>query len=422
MQTNLHSKIQKSGNAPIVESILRKCVHCGFCNATCPTYQLLGDELDGPRGRIYQMKQYFEGEPANDQMLKHLDRCLTCRSCETTCPSGVNYSRLLEIGRQAIEEELPRPLLARLFRTAIVRFICSGWFFSLSVGLGQAIKWMLPGKIALSVPDRQEPISRRRSSHQRKVLMLSGCVQSTLTPNTNNAAANVLNKLGIQVVELNSNQCCGAAAMHTSSAAYGSEQAKKLIDAWWPHVESGVEAIVVSATGCGVTIKDYPALFEADSDYADKAKIISNLYCDLSELITDEIHRLEPLPAQDLRVAVHIPCTMQHGLGLNHQVKNALNHVGYELCQVEDAHLCCGSAGTYSILQSELSARLRVNKQKSLAVDKPDIIATANIGCQLQISRGISTPVVHWIELMDRIPNLPGAVVADARQHQAQQT
>jgi glycolate oxidase iron-sulfur subunit len=376
MQTNLAPKIQQGGHAETVEAILRKCVHCGFCNATCPTYQLLGDEPDGPRGRIYQMKQYFEGEPANGEMLKHLDRCLTCRACETTCPSGVNYSHLLEIGKEAIEQELPRPSWDRLRRWGIVRFINSGWLFALSIRIGQTLAPLLPGKLRQAVPPRQQPIARSDAHHERKVLMLAGCVQPALTPNTNNCALNLLDRLGIEVIELPQTLCCGAAAMHTSDAGFGLRQVKQLIDAWWPHIEAGAEAIVVTATGCGVSVSD------------------------LIEIVEDELETLDIQPKPATRVAVHTPCTMQHGLGLNNRVERLLERLGYEICRVEEAHLCCGSAGTYSMLQPTLSVQLRENKQKALSVDAPDLIATANIGCQLHLAQGGNTAVVHWIELL----------------------
>jgi glycolate oxidase iron-sulfur subunit len=227
MQTTLAPKIRRSRHAGEIESILRKCVHCGFCNATCPTYQLRGDELDGPRGRIYQMKQYFEGEAANAEMLRHLDRCLTCRSCETTCPSGVQYSQLLEIGREMIEVDLPRPRLDRLRRRAIVRFINSGWLFAATVRLGQAFAGLLPAAMRRSVPSRQPALPRSAGCHERKVLMLAGCVQPVLTPNTNTLAINLLDRLGIEVIELPQNLCCGAAAMHTSEPAYALRQVKQ---------------------------------------------------------------------------------------------------------------------------------------------------------------------------------------------------
>ncbi len=400
MQTKLDSRIQQKPYASTVESILRKCVHCGFCNATCPTYQLRGDELDGPRGRIYQMKQFFEGAPANQEMLKHLDRCLTCRSCETTCPSGVDYSHLLEIGRDAIAQELPRSKTDQRQRWLILRYINSGWFFALTVKLAQAFAWLLPTRLKQTVPARQTRVSRSRGHHQRRVLMLAGCVQSTVTPNTNDCSINLLNKMGIETIELAAGQCCGAAALHTSEPDYGLQQCRRLIDDCWPHIEAGIEAIVITASGCGVTVKDYARLLADDLEYADKAATVSALYCDLLELVDKEREHLPATLPQYQRVAVHTPCSLQHGLGLNNRVEQILESAGYQICRVEEAHLCCGSAGTYSLLQAELSEQLRGNKVRALSVDQPEVIVTANVGCQLQLSQQREIPVKHWIELL----------------------
>jgi len=400
MQTTLAPKIRQSRHAQAIESILRKCVHCGFCNATCPTYQLLGDELDGPRGRIYQMKQYFEGEEANAEMLKHLDRCLTCRSCETTCPSGVQYSHLLEIGKEMIEVDLPRSRFDRLRRAAIVRFINSGWVFATTIRIGQAMAWMMPLALRRPVPARQLALPRSQGQHSRKVLMLAGCVQPALAPNTNTRAINLLDKLGLEVIELQQNLCCGAAAMHTSEPGYALRQVKQLIDQWWPYIETGVEAIVVTATGCGASVKDYACLLGDDPDYAEKAKKVSSLYRDLIEVVEAHSDSIDVPGAAERRVAVHTPCTMQHGLGLNNRVEQLLAKIGYQICRIEDGHLCCGSAGTYSMLQPAISNQLQQNKLRALEVDQPDVIATANIGCQLQLAQGNNTPVVHWVELI----------------------
>ncbi len=400
MQTQLAERFRDTAAGAVVESVLRKCVHCGFCNATCPTYQLLGDELDGPRGRIYQMKQYFEGEAANVEMLKHLDRCLTCRACETTCPSGVKYSHLLEVGRDAIADDLPRPWWDRARRALIVWFINSGWPFRLAVRSGQAFAWILPAKLRRAVPPREHEVARRAATHARKVIFLRGCVQPTLAPNTNHRAADLLDDLGIEALEPAASGCCGAAAMHTSAHALGLRQARRLIDLWWPQIEAGAEAIVVSATGCGTSVKDYGRLLAGDPAYADKAQRVSELYRDLSEVVAAEVAALEPALPEYRRVAVHTPCSMQHGLGINGRVELLLAAAGYEICRVEEAHLCCGSAGTYSMLQPKLSGRLQQNKLRALTVDAPDLIVTANVGCQLQIAQASPVPVRHWVELL----------------------
>jgi glycolate oxidase iron-sulfur subunit len=400
MQTNLAPRFRKLGEAGEIDSILRKCVHCGFCNATCPTYQLLGDELDGPRGRIYQMKQFLEGEAANAEMLRHLDRCLTCRACETTCPSGVKYSHLLEFGKQAIENELPRPAWDRWRRRGIVRFINSGWLFVAALRLGQFFKPLLPGALGRAVPARQRPVVRVRASHERQVLMLSGCVQPALAPNTNRHAVNLLDRLGIGVIEVPGRLCCGAAAMHTSEVEFAMQQTRRLIDAWWPHVEAGVEAIVVTATGCGASVADYGRLLAGDPAYADKAARVSSLYRDLVEVVEAGIESLPPAETTGTRVAVHTPCSMQHGLGLNGRIERLLEQRGFEICAVEDGHLCCGSAGTYSMLQGSLSARLRTNKIRALTADHPEVVVTANIGCQVHLAEEAGVPLRHWVELL----------------------
>ncbi|MCP4187498.1 MAG: glycolate oxidase subunit GlcF [Gammaproteobacteria bacterium] len=400
MQTNLHKRFHDMPSAGVIETILRKCVHCGFCNATCPTYQLRGDELDGPRGRIYQIKQLFEGAEASAELQLHLDRCLTCRSCETTCPSGVRYSRLLELGREAVDSELPRSVVERFKRWAITRLFNSGPIFNLVITCARAIAPLMPASLRASIPEKQSPIDKPDNRHDRKIIMLSGCVQPTLTPNTNAAAIKLLDHFGIQTIEIENRHCCGAVGLHTSQMEQGRAQARKLIDYWWSYIEDGAEAIVTTATGCGVTVKEYVELFEHESAYAERARKISKLACDLSEIIEQELDRKPVQTKPGKRVAVHTPCTMQHGLGLKGKVESILQQTGYQICEVADAHLCCGSAGTYSILQPQLSKQLRANKQVALAIDAPEVIVTSNIGCQLHIADGLNVPVVHWIELL----------------------
>ena len=399
MQTQLDQDFLGTGEGQLANDILRKCVHCGFCNATCPTYQLLGDELDGPRGRIYQVKQYLEGAPANDEILKHLDRCLTCRACETTCPSGVDYSQLLEIARPAIEKDLQRPVLERLKRWTILRLINSGAFFKGIISMAQFVARVLPSGLQQAIPPRQEITRRRQGKHDRKMLLLAGCVQPVFTPNTNQHAVNILDQVGIEVIELEANLCCGSAAMHTSDMERGLQQARGLIDAWWPYVENGIEAIIVSASGCGVTVKEYGRLLVSDEKYAAKARRVSELTRDLVEVIAANADRMPAGQERARRVAVHTPCTMQHGLGITGYIEQILEKAGYELCQTEEKHLCCGSAGSYSLLQGTISRQLRERKLVALSGDKPDVIVTANVGCQAHLSHG-DIPVVHWIELL----------------------
>jgi glycolate oxidase iron-sulfur subunit len=281
-----------------------------------------------------------------------------------------------------------------------VRFINSGWLFAVTIRIGQSLAWMLPSAIRQSIPVRQTLATRNTATHSRKVLMLAGCVQPALAPNTNIMAANLLDRLGLEVIEVPGRLCCGAAAAHTSAPEYALRQARQLIDAWWPHIEAGVEAIVVTATGCGVSVRDYEQLLADDPAYAQKARRVSSLYCDLIELVEAEIGSLEAVKVSARRVAVHTPCTMQHGLGINNRVEQLLASVGHQICQVEDAHLCCGSAGTYSMLQPGLATQLRKNKIYALCKDQPEVIATANIGCQVHLAQGNNIPVVHWIELL----------------------
>ncbi|NNE64462.1 MAG: glycolate oxidase subunit GlcF, partial [Gammaproteobacteria bacterium] len=345
-------------------------------------------------------KQYFEGVAPTAETQLHLDRCLTCRSCETTCPSGVHYSRLLEIGRERIDADLPRPAWQRFKLWAIVRLFNSGWLFKVLLGFGQTVAPILPKTISSAIPAKQVPPELPTTTNARRVLMLSGCVQPTLTPNTNAMASRVLDKLGISTIEIDDRHCCGAVGLHTSQAEQGKQQVRRLIDLWWPHVESGIEAIVISASGCGVTVKEYGELMKNEPDFAQRAAKISELACDISELIGRELDDNPRGETISKRVALHTPCTLQHGLGLMGRVEPILQKVGYQLCRVEEAHICCGSAGTYSILQPGLSKQLQANKQQALTVDKPDVIATANIGCQLHIGNGSQVPVVHWIELV----------------------
>jgi glycolate oxidase iron-sulfur subunit len=299
-----------------------------------------------------------------------------------------------------IEVDLPRSRFDRLRRAVIVRFINSGWVFATTIRIGQSMAWMMPAGIRRSIPARQIALPRSQAQHSRKVLMLAGCVQPALAPNTNTRAANLLDKLGLEVIELQQNLCCGAAAMHTSEPEYALRQVKRLIDQWWPHIESGVEAIVVTATGCGVSVRDYGRLLADDPDYSEKAKKVTSLYRDLIEIVEAHSDEIKVPGASEQRVAVHTPCSMQHGLGLNNRVEGLLSKIGYQICPIEEAHLCCGSAGTYSMLQPVIASQLQQNKLHALTIDQPDVIATANIGCQLHLAQGASTPVVHWIELI----------------------
>ena len=386
------------------DSILRTCVHCGFCLATCPTYQLLGDELDSPRGRIYLMKQMFEGADVTEKTQLHLDRCLTCRACETTCPSGVKYGRLVDIGRGYVESRVQRGFTATLKRKALAAVLPKAAIFKTALKLGQLAKPLLPGLLKKKIPPSQPAQTWPAPRHARKMLVLDGCVQPTLEPNINGATARVLDRLGISLIKSDQAGCCGAVAYHLNRQADGLNYMRRNIDAWWPFVESRVEAIVMTASGCGTTVKEYGHLLENDPIYAKKASRISALTKDISEVITAEAdgfaNLIEAREKQNQKIAFHPPCSLQHAQKLNGIVEPLLLKMGYELTPVPDSHLCCGSAGTYSLLQPELSQRLLKNKIENLNLGKPTLIATANIGCQSHIQTATHLPVKHWIELL----------------------
>jgi len=401
MQTNLTQAFLNTPQGQEAETILRTCVHCGFCTATCPTYQLLGDELDGPRGRIYLMKQLLEGQEVTAKTQGHLDRCLTCRSCETTCPSGVSYGRLVDIGRELVEERVQRPAPARLMRALLRRVLPFPGRFSPLLGLGRTMRPLLPKPLAKKVPPRREPIpAATASSATRTMLVLEGCAQSSATPNTNRAAANLLGRFGIDLISVPEAGCCGAVSQHLGAPEEARGFVRRNIDAWWPHIEQGAEAIVISASGCGVMVKEYGHLLADDPVYKEKAARVGELAKDLSEVVRDlDLTRLKT-SANPKRIAFHSPCTLQHGQKLNGVVEEILTRAGFELLPVADSHLCCGSAGTYSILQPELSRKLLANKLESLQAQQPELIATANIGCQLHLETEAEVPVVHWVELL----------------------
>lgn len=401
MQTTLSPQARQLPRAEEAESILRTCVHCGFCNATCPTYQLLGDELDGPRGRIYLIKQVLEGNEVTAKTQQHLDRCLSCRNCETTCPSGVDYHNLLDIGRAVVDAAVPRPLGQRLLREGLRRVVPDPRLFKGLINAGQMFRALLPHTLQDKLPRNVAlPAPRPVIRHARQVLMLEGCVQPGLSPNTNAAAARVLDRLGISVIPAREAGCCGAVDYHLDAQITGLERARHNIDAWWPAIEQGAEAIVQTASGCGAFIKDYGHLLRADPAYAEKAKAVSALAKDLVEVLREEPLESFGIHASQ-RVAFHCPCTLQHAQKLGGAVESVLTRLGFDLTAVPDAHLCCGSAGTYSITQPALARSLRDNKLDALESGHPEIIATANIGCQIHLDGAGRTPVRHWIELVD---------------------
>ena len=405
MQTNLADFIRNTPDGDEADAILRKCVHCGFCTATCPTYQLLGDELDGPRGRIYLMKQMVEGAPVTRSTLTHLDRCLTCRSCETTCPSGVQYGRLVEIGRKHAEQMVPRPLRQRVLRRVLASVVPRSGLFTPIMRVGQQVRPLLPRKLRDKVPVRQRALAWPGAKHERKMLMLTGCVQPSMMPNINIATARVLDALGIETVVASSADCCGAIRLHLGYVDDALDDARRNIDAWWPHVEQGVEAIVMNASGCGATVKEYAHLLRDDPAYADKARRIVELTRDLSEILP----AFEPQLVAAARrrgihtVAYHPPCTLQHGQQLRGGVEAVLGALGLQVRLPADSHLCCGSAGTYSLTQPKLSYRLRNQKLENLLAAEPQLIVSANVGCIAHLQSGTSIPVTHWIELVEHM-------------------
>ncbi len=404
MQTNLADFIKDTHEGQEADAILRKCVHCGFCTATCPTYQLLGDELDGPRGRIYLIKQVLEGKPATEKTQLHLDRCLTCRNCESTCPSGVQYGRLVDIGRGVVEKQVKRPFAQQLVRTALKEGLPNKALFEPAMKIGQLVRPLLPGALKNKVPEARPAGVWPKRNHARKMLMLDGCVQPAMSPNINTSTARVLDALSVQVIVAPKSGCCGAIRFHMNDQEGGLDDMRRNVDAWWPYVESGVEAIVMNASGCGVTVKEYGHLLAHDPAYAERAKRISELTKDLSEIMPAFEQELAQKLAGKLkkRVAYHPPCTLQHGQQIRGKVEGVLKACGVDVKLCADSHLCCGSAGTYSVTQPELSYKLRDNKLKNLQATDPEMIVSANIGCLTHLQSGTDTPVRHWIELIDQ--------------------
>ncbi|MBC3885382.1 glycolate oxidase subunit GlcF [Undibacterium griseum] len=404
MQTNLADFIKDSREGKEADDILRKCVHCGFCTATCPTYQLLGDELDGPRGRIYLIKQVLEGKPATRKTQQHLDRCLTCRNCESTCPSGVQYGRLLDIGRQVVERQVGRSPVQQMLRTGLKELLPRPWIFKPAMRLGQAMRPVLPAALRAKVPEKKPAITWPVTNHARKMLLLDGCVQPAMSPNINSAAARVLDMLGVQLIVAPKAGCCGAIRFHLNDQEAALDDMRRNIDAWWPAIEAGAEAIVMTASGCGVTVKDYGHLLAHDTAYAEKARQVSALTKDLSEILPDFESQIAARMQGKItqRITWHPPCTLQHGQQIRGKVEGILRAAGVDVQLCADSHLCCGSAGTYSVLQPDLSYRLRDNKLEKLLATSPDTIVSANIGCITHLQSGTDKPVLHWIELLEQ--------------------
>ncbi len=412
MRTLIHASLENRREIEQANAILRTCVHCGMCNATCPTYLELGDERDGPRGRIYLIKQLLEEGTASARTRTHLDRCLSCRACQTTCPSGVRYGELLDIGRGLVEEQQRRSWWESAQRRLLRWLLPYRRRLGPILRLGQALRPFLPASLRAKIPPRCHtghwPAANR---HQRQMLVLDGCVQSVATPQVNGAAARVLDRLGIALVSSTQAGCCGAVDYHLGAHQAGKALARRNIDAWWPSIEAGVEAIVITASGCGVMVKDYDQLLRDDPDYAEKAERVSSMARDIAEVLLAE--ELSPLKTDAEgrgvgKIAVHCPCTLQHGQKLPAAMDQLMERLGLDRVKTENNHLCCGSAGTYSILQPKLSQRLLHHKMAALTVNAPDRIVTANVGCQLHLQSASSIPVQHWVEYLDeRITHKP---------------
>jgi glycolate dehydrogenase iron-sulfur subunit len=405
MKTELASQFKGTPEGEAAESIIQKCVHCGLCNATCPTYQLLGDELDGPRGRIYLMKQLLEGHDVTASTQLHLDRCLTCRACETTCPSGVEYGRLIDIGRQLVDERIERPAASRALRFALKEGLTSRWFGAV-LRIGQAMRPLLPQSLREKIPPRHAAIDRsvETGPKVRRVLVLDGCVQPALAPNINAATRRVLAAAGIEAISVPAAGCCGAIRHHLNDQAGARADMRRNIDAWWPSIESGgIEAILINASGCSVCVKEYGRLLAGDPAYAAGAARVAALARDLAELLPELVRLLkDKIPTGRARpLAYHSPCTLQHGQKLPHLVEDQLAALGFNVQVAAESHLCCGSAGTYSVLQPKLAGQLRDRKLGQLAALQPACIVSANVGCILHLQSGTTTPVRHWVEVLD---------------------
>ena len=402
MQTQLADFIKDTPQGRTANEILRKCVHCGFCTATCPTYQLLGDELDGPRGRIYLIKEMLEGSAVGEKTKLHLDRCLTCRACETTCPSGVRYGKLVEIGREVARARVPISLFEKLKVRTLAAVLSNARAFATLLGVARLLRVALPETLSRRVPAAQTAPAWPESRHQRTMITLGGCVQPSIGPQIDASAARVLDQLGISVQAPPNNQCCGAVSHHLSQRESALMKMRSNIDRWWPQLEAGAEAIVITSSACALQVKEYEELLSDDPAYASKARRVSGAVKDLAEVIGAENLGALGAPGEGRRVAFHSPCTLQHGQRLTGIIEAVLTKLGFELTPTPDGHLCCGSAGSYSLLQPKLSRQLLDNKLVSLASGSPSVIATANIGCYAHLGSKAAVPVKHWIELLDQ--------------------
>ncbi|MFV2054930.1 MAG: glycolate oxidase subunit GlcF [Thiohalomonadales bacterium] len=405
MQTKLSTSLLQTAQGQEADEILRRCVHCGFCTAACPTYQIFNDELDGPRGRIYLIKELLEGAKVSTLTQTHLDRCLLCRACETACPSGVEYGRLLEIGRHEINKKVRRSLGDRLRRWLVVKLLPRQKIIKKLLPIARIFRFLLPSTVRNQIDMPQISSEKKRvwprNRHDRKILLLQGCVQSGVVPDIDISFARVMDSIGISVVTETQIECCGAIEFHLDYRQAALKRIKANIDICWPHVESGIEAIVMTASGCTLMLQDYAQLLSADKVYLDKARQISMQVLDIVQILEKEDLSNMQIHKKKKRIAYHAPCTQQHGLKLPNNVKSLLLEVGYQLMQVEQTQICCGSAGSYSIFNPAIADNLRVNKLHHLQRHNPDFIATANIGCLLHLTAKAEVPVLHWIQLLD---------------------
>lgn len=401
MHVELHPKFADTHAGQTAKALTSACVHCGFCLATCPTYLDSRDERDSPRGRIYLIKNLLETGEAGSQTQLHLDRCLTCRSCETTCPSDMQYGELVDIGRGLMEQAAPRPLASKIQRRLLRLTLSRPQLLTWSLVVAQFLRPLLPARLRQAVPLRQVQKALPAGQRARKMLVLEGCVQRAATPNTNVAARRVLDRLGISLIVAPKAGCCGAVNYHLAAHADGLNNMRRNIDAWWPHLHDGAEAIISSASGCGAMLVDYGRLLADDPHYADKAKRVSQLSRDIGEILMDEDLTKLTVDTQVGKVAIHSPCTLQHALEQPDLIRTLLGRAGFDIATTTEKLLCCGSAGTYSILQSTISEKLREKALHALTHDQPAVIATANVGCQLHLQAAAGVPVMHWIELLD---------------------
>lgn len=397
MQTKIENKFLQTEKGQLADKILRSCVHCGFCTATCPTYQILGDELDGPRGRIYQIKEMLEGQAVTKETLTHLDRCLTCRACETTCPSGVEYGHLLEIGKAEVEKRVKRSLSQDLLRKILLFVLPNPKIFNTLLNMGQLFRPLLPNSLKKHIPLKKVLPILSLGNHTKKMLILDGCVQPSLSPEINHATRKVLDKFDIELITFSG--CCGAINQHLSDEDTALITVKNNIDRIISEFSNDIEGIVITASGCGAMFKEYPFLLRNDIKYKEKAEYVASKTYDLTEIIDADILKTK-LNVNDTKIAVHTPCTLQHAQKLPFSIENIFLSCGFQLSAIQDKHLCCGSAGTYSIVQAELSRQLLHQRLKGLLTNSPELIVTANIGCLHHLNSGSTVPVRHWIEFI----------------------